>query len=66
MSGKLLTEYHLEFLSLKEGLTWSSESTPSKCHIVENHVSHVICTFPITFSHNLDLNVLPYGNIRLI
>ena len=28
MIGKLLTEHHLEFLSLKGGCTGSSESTP--------------------------------------
>ena len=30
MSVKLLTEYHLEFLSLKGGCTGSSESTLAK------------------------------------
>ena len=30
MSVKLLTEHHLEFLSLKEGCTGSSESTLAK------------------------------------
>ena len=40
MSVKLLTEHHLELLSLKRGCTVSSESTlvKSRCHIVENHV----------------------------
>ena len=36
MTVKLLTEQHLEFLSLKGGCTGSSESTLSKCHIVGN------------------------------
>ena len=38
MIVKLLTETHLEFLSLKEGCRGSSESTVqmSKCHIVGN------------------------------
>ena len=42
MSVKLLTEHHLEFLSLKGGCTCSSESTLIKCHIVENHTSRLI------------------------
>ena len=37
MTVKLLTENHLEFLSLKGGCTGSSESTLVKCHIVGNH-----------------------------
>ena len=36
MNIKLLTEQHLEFLSLKGGYTSSSESTLVKCHIVGN------------------------------
>ena len=58
MTVKLLTEHHLEFLSLKGGRTGSSESTlvkmqhywklyvtahMSKCHIVGNHMSRIIC-----------------------
>ena len=41
ISVKLLTEHHLEFLSLKVGCTGSSESTLvlSKCHIVGNYMS---------------------------
>ena len=40
MSVKLLTEHHLEFLSLKGGCTGSSESTLVKIpHIVGNHMS---------------------------
>ena len=38
MTVKLLTEQHLEFLSLKGACTGSSESTLSKCHIVGNHM----------------------------
>ena len=41
MSVKLLTEHHLELLSLKGGYTGSSESTIVKCHIVGNHVSRL-------------------------
>ena len=39
MSVKLLTEHHLEFLSLKGGCSGSYESTLVKCHIVGNHMS---------------------------
>ena len=39
MSVKLLTEHHLEFLSLKGGCTGSSES---KCHIDGNDMSRLI------------------------
>ena len=34
MIVKLLTEHHMEFLSLKGGCRGSSESTLVKCHIV--------------------------------
>ena len=37
MIVKLLTEHHLECLSLKGGCRGSSESTHVKCHNVENH-----------------------------
>ena len=40
MSFKLLTEYHLEFLSLKGGYTGSSESTLVKrSHCWKTHVT---------------------------
>ena len=43
MSVKLLTEHHLQFLSLKGGCIGSPESTHmSKCHIVGNHMSPLI------------------------
>ena len=35
MSVKLLTEYHLEFLSLKGGCTGSSESTRQNATLLE-------------------------------
>ena len=41
MGVKLLTEHHLEFLSLKRGYTGSSESTLVKCHNVGNHMSRL-------------------------
>ena len=40
MNVKLLTEHHLEFLSLKGGYTGSSESTPVKMpHCLKLHVA---------------------------
>ena len=43
MSVKLLTEHHLEFLSLKEGYTGSSESTLFKMpHCWKSHVTALI------------------------
>ena len=44
MSVKLLTEHHLEFLSLKEGCTGSSESTLVKMpHCWQSHVTAQLC-----------------------
>ena len=45
MAVKLLTEHHLEFLSLKGGYTGWSESTLVKHHIVGNLMSRLICRF---------------------
>ena len=43
MTVELLTEYHLEFLSLKEGCTGSSESTLAKIpHCWKSHVTLII------------------------
>ena len=45
MNTKLLTEHHLEFLSLKGGCTGSSESTLVKIpHCWKSHVTaHMLC-----------------------
>ena len=40
MSVKLLTDCHLEFLSLKGGCTGLAKL--AKCHIVRNHMSWLI------------------------
>ena len=48
MIVKLLTEYHLEFLSLKVDCRGLSESTLVKCHIVGNHMP-----MPVTRSLSL-------------
>ena len=46
MIVKLLTEQHLEFLSLKRGCTGSSESTLVKCHIVGELIPRtILCHF---------------------
>ena len=42
MTVKLLIEQHLEFVSLKGGYTYLSESTIVKCLIVGNHMSRHI------------------------
>ena len=39
MSVKLLTEHHLEFLSLKGGAKARLSLRLSKCHIVGNYIS---------------------------
>ena len=45
MSVKLLTEHHLEFLSLKGGCTGSSESTLVKMpHCWKSHVAAHLCS----------------------
>ena len=47
MSVKLLTEHHLEFLSLKEAALSRLSLHLSKCHIVGNHVSWLNYTMNI-------------------
>ena len=42
MIVKLLTEHHLEFLSLKEAAQARLSLHISKCYIVENHMSLLI------------------------
>ena len=49
MSVKLLTEHNLEFLSLKEGCTGSSESTHVKMpRCWKSHVAALVC---VTYNH---------------
>ena len=46
MSVKLLTEHHLEFLSLKGGWTGSSEPTLVKMpHFWRSHIAAKLCLF---------------------
>ena len=50
MSVKLLTEHHLEFLSLKGGFTGSSESTLFKMpHCWKPHVAAHLCEIILNF-----------------
>ena len=43
MTVKLLTEHNLEFLGLKEAVQARLSQQLSKCHIVGNHMSRLIC-----------------------
>ena len=43
MIVKLPTEHHLGFLSLKEAAQARLSLHLSKCHIVGNHISRLIC-----------------------
>ena len=43
MIVKLLTEHHLEFLSVKRAIQARLSLHLSKCHIVGNHMSRLIC-----------------------
>ena len=43
MNIKLLNEHNLEFLSLKEATQARLGLFMSKCHIVGNHMSRLIC-----------------------
>ena len=64
MSVKLLTEHHLEFLSLKGGCTGSSKSTLVKMpNCRESHVmADMIILAPSPYSHRKNL----YGNTFLV
>ena len=45
MIVKLLTEHHLEFLSLNGGCRGASQSTHVKCHIDGNHMPWLISLY---------------------
>ena len=51
LSVKLLTEPHLEFLSLKEAADARLSQHLSKCHIVGNHISWLKSFFIVTSRH---------------
>ena len=49
MIVKLLTEHHLEFLSLKEGCRACLSLFMSKCHVVGSHApAHFVFVFSTT------------------
>ena len=50
MNIKLLTEQHLESLSLNGICPGLSETTLSKCHSVRNHMSRLIWHIVISFN----------------
>ena len=58
MTVKLLSKIQLEFLSLKGGCTGSSESNLSKCHMVGNHMSRLICILSIKSLYHGCPNIL--------
>ena len=54
MSVKLLTEHHLECLRLKEAVQARLSLHLSKCHIVGNHMSRLICVYTFQRASNKD------------
>ena len=56
MIVKLLTEHHLEFLSLKGGCTCSSESTLVKMpHCWKSHVTAQLCFSGELIAHEITM-----------
>ena len=65
MTVKLLTEHHLEFLSLKGGCTGSSESTLVKMpHCWKSHVTAQILVPQVAPPENNDEIVKPVALVR--
>ena len=67
MSVKLLTEHHLEFLSLKGGCICSSESTLVKMphcwksHVTAHFIFYSVYTYFCLFSISKEANIVdPY------
>ena len=67
MIVKLLTEHHLEFLSLKGGCRGSSESHMSKCHIVGNLISRLnyVMRTSVFSDNNTRLVILKFEQVHL-
>ena len=60
MSVKLLSEYHLEFLSLKGGCRGSSESTHVRMpHCWKSHATAQMCTSRWKLNIGNDANKMP-------
>ena len=57
MSVKLLTEHHLQFLSLKKSSQARLSLHLSKYHIVGNHMSWLICVIERSTTMTLLLNL---------
>ena len=55
---KLLTESHLEFLSLKGGCRGSSKSTHVKCHIVGNLMPWLIIVLIVLMTNLTEILTL--------
>ena len=70
MSGKLLTEQHLEFLSIKVGWTGSSESTLVKMpHCWRSHVAahiYILLQFSTALSPTMPVSDLEVKDIDLL
>ena len=62
MTVKLLTEHHLEFLSLKEAAHARLSLHMSKCHIVGNNVSPLYAEKQIAIS----ASAFTHGVIKLL
>ena len=67
MTVKLLTEHHLEFLSLKGGCSCLSESTLVKMsHCWKSHVAVQLLLFPfLSLLSNSTLNTIPTSTLCL-
>ena len=66
MTDKLLTEQHLEFLSLKGGCTVSSESTLVKMpHWRKSHSAvHIVCLAILTILCQIEDNANLINNLK--
>ena len=57
MIVKLLTEHHLEFLSLKGGCAGSSESTPVKMsNCWKSHAAAQLCVMVLLIIHRINVD----------
>ena len=54
MNVKLLTEHHLEFLSLNDAAEARLSLHMSKCHIVRNLMPRLICYSEITVDATIE------------
>ena len=67
MNTKLLTKHHLEFLSLKGGCTYSSESTLVKMpHCWKSHVVAQLCDYVPKVVNPLSVSIQNKGKKRFL